>query len=138
MEYLKRKNNLLDITLKHLNITAVTDLYIRLITAHDKDEFRYEMCEVCSRMAGFVLQYGRFLEPFFQWLNSQRFMQRVAEFLDANKTTDSDYHFNAAQVISDVIRFSREQQLQQLKPTDEIASLAPDTYANELLKTADR
>ncbi|XP_055331874.1 serine/threonine-protein phosphatase 6 regulatory subunit 3-like [Paramacrobiotus metropolitanus] len=114
--FLKQKEEFLDKSLKHLNVTAITDLYIRLITAHENDDFRYKMCE---------------------WLNQQRFMQRVAEYLDVNFIADPDYHFNAAQLISDIIRFSREQQLQQLKPDDEMSKLTPETYANDLLKAAD-
>ncbi|OQV24719.1 Serine/threonine-protein phosphatase 6 regulatory subunit 1 [Hypsibius exemplaris] len=116
LEYLSRKEAFLDMTLKHLNVTAVTDLFIRLITAHENDAFRYKMCE---------------------WLNGQSFMEKIVAFLDASKTPDSDYHNNSAQLICDIIRFSREQQLQQLKPEDDINALTPETYANELLKTAD-
>ena len=73
-----------------------------------------------------------------QWLNGQSFMEKTATYLDAMKTADSDFHTNSAQLICDVIRFSREQQLQQLKPEDDITLLTPETYANELLRTADR
>jgi hypothetical protein len=71
-------------------------------------------------------------------LNGQSFLEKTAAFLDATKTPDPDFHSNSAQLICDIIRFSREQQLQQLKPEDDINQLTPDSYANELLKTADR
>ena len=64
-------------------------------------------------------------------------MEKVAAYLDATKTPDADFHNNSAQLLSDIIRFSREQQLQQLKPDDNVDTLTPETYANDLLKTAD-
>ena len=58
LEYLSRKENFVDKALKHLNVTAVTDLFIRLITAHENDVFRYKMCEVSGTEDRFCQEHG--------------------------------------------------------------------------------
>ena len=55
---------------------------------------------------------------FLQWLNEQKFIQRLVDLIDPQETDDK--HSNAAQTLCDIVRITREHmsQLQECAETD--------------------
>ncbi|KAL0280191.1 UNVERIFIED_CONTAM: hypothetical protein PYX00_001563 [Menopon gallinae] len=84
LEFLKSKENCVALLLKHLGTSAIMDLLFKLITAVEH--------EVKANM--------------LNWLDDQKLVQNLVKLFDPS--ISSDVHNNAAQLLCDVIRTSRE------------------------------
>ena len=59
-----------------------------------------------------------FFDCSLQWLNEQRFIQRLVDLIDTEQSEDT--HSNAAQTLCDIVRLTREHmsQLQECAEND--------------------
>ncbi|KAJ9574671.1 hypothetical protein L9F63_008203, partial [Diploptera punctata] len=103
LEFLKSKENCISLLLKHLGTSAIMDLMLKLITHVEGVEMKQNI---------------------LNWLDSQRVVQCLVGLLDPS--VDSERHCNAAQLLCDVIKMSREYQHTSTERTD------PDPILNTL------
>ncbi|XP_069705190.1 serine/threonine-protein phosphatase 6 regulatory subunit 3 isoform X2 [Periplaneta americana] len=103
LEFLKSKENCISLLLKHLGTSAIMDLMLKLITHVEGVEMKQNI---------------------LNWLDSQRVVQCLVALLDP--AVDPERHCNAAQLLCDVIKMSRENQHTSAERTD------PDPILNTL------
>lgn len=103
LEFLKSKENCISLLLKHLGTSAIMDLMLKLITHVEGVEMKQNI---------------------LNWLDSQRVVQCLVALLDPS--VDPERHCNAAQLLCDVIRMSRENQHTSVERTD------PDPILNTI------
>lgn len=106
LEFLKSKENCISLLLKHLGTSAIMDLMLKLITHVEGVEMKQNI---------------------LNWFDSQRVVQCLVGLLDPS--VDSERHCNAAQLLCDVIKMSRENQHTSTERTD------PDPILNTLEAT---
>ncbi|XP_072164933.1 serine/threonine-protein phosphatase 6 regulatory subunit 3-like isoform X1 [Diadema setosum] len=114
VEYIKGKEDCIGVLLSHLEVSAVMDLILRLITCIESPEIRI---------------------AFLNWLNEQRFIQRLVDLIDAEQSEDT--HSNAAQTLCDIVRLSREHmsQLQECAENDPLlTAVEMEETVSELLE----
>ncbi|XP_022101948.1 serine/threonine-protein phosphatase 6 regulatory subunit 3-like isoform X2 [Acanthaster planci] len=114
IDHLKSKDNSISILLNHLGTSAIMDLLLRLITCIESREVRQE---------------------FLEWLNEQKFIQRLVDLIDPEETDDK--HSNAAQTLCDIVRITREHmsQLQECAESDPLlTTLEKQETVAELLE----
>ncbi|XP_038047088.1 serine/threonine-protein phosphatase 6 regulatory subunit 3-like isoform X2 [Patiria miniata] len=114
INHLKSKDNSIGILLNHLGTSAIMDLLLRLITCIESREVRQE---------------------FLEWLNEQKFIQRLVDLIDPEETDDK--HSNAAQTLCDIVRITREHmsQLQECAESDPLlTTLEKQETVTELLE----
>lgn len=87
LEFLKSKENCVDLLLKHLGTSAIMDLVLKLITQIEGVQMKQNI---------------------LTWLNDQNLVQNLVALLDPS--VDSDRHGNASQLLCDVIKMLRENQ----------------------------
>lgn len=120
IEYIKTKPSFTSLLLKHMGTSAVMDLLLRLITCVEGTEMRQNI---------------------LGWLNSERLIERVIGLLgpcdgggeaggggDPRDPNLQDKHDNAGQLLVEIVRVSRDSQLNA--PTAE-------RFLNPLLHTAE-
>ncbi|XP_049763166.1 serine/threonine-protein phosphatase 6 regulatory subunit 3 isoform X1 [Schistocerca cancellata] len=88
LEFLKSKENCVDLLLKHLGTSAIMDLVLKLITQIEGVQMKQNI---------------------LTWLNDQNLVQNLVALLDPS--VDSDRHGNASQLLCDVIKMLRENQM---------------------------
>lgn len=103
LEFLKSKENCISLLLKHLGTSAIMDLMLKLITHVEGVEMKQNI---------------------LNWLDSQQVVQCLVALLDPS--VDPERHCNAAQLLCDVIRMSRENQHTSVERTD------PDPILNTI------
>ncbi|KAF4519046.1 hypothetical protein B566_EDAN001632 [Ephemera danica] len=85
LEFLKSQDDTVGLLIKHLGTSAIMDLLLRLITGVEGVEMRSNV---------------------LTWLENQRVVQRIVELMGPG--TEPERHCNAAQLLIDVIRVSRD------------------------------
>lgn len=96
LEYLKSKEDFVDLIVKHLGTSAVMDLLLRLITSVESPQLRQDLLE---------------------WLNNQKLIESLVSLIDPE--IDEDRSSNAAQSLCDVIRLSRDHMSQLQENADQ-------------------
>ncbi|XP_067038795.1 serine/threonine-protein phosphatase 6 regulatory subunit 3-like isoform X3 [Acropora muricata] len=96
LEYLKSKEDFVDLIVKHLGTSAVMDLLLRLITSVESPQLRQDLLE---------------------WLNNQKLIESLVSLIDPE--VDDDRSSNAAQSLCDVIRLSRDHMSQLQENADQ-------------------
>lgn len=103
LEFLKSKENCISLLLKHLGTSAIMDLMLKLITHVEGVEMKQNI---------------------LNWLDSQQVVQCLIALLEPS--VDPERHCNAAQLICDVIKMSRENQHTSTERSD------PDPILNTI------
>ncbi|XP_012286736.1 serine/threonine-protein phosphatase 6 regulatory subunit 3 isoform X2 [Orussus abietinus] len=88
LEFLKSRQRCVDRLLQHLETLAIMDLILKLVTQVEGSEMRQNT---------------------LNWLNSQELVQRLVKLL--SPSSDSAKHTNAAQLLCDMIKATREHRL---------------------------
>lgn len=96
LEYLKSKEDFVDLIVKHLGTSAIMDLLLRLITSVESPQLRQDLLE---------------------WLNNQKLVESLVSLIDPE--IDEDRSSNAAQSLCDVIRLSRDHMSQLQENADQ-------------------
>lgn len=96
LEYLKSKEDFVDLIIKHLGTSAVMDLLLRLITSVESPQLRQDLLE---------------------WLNNQKLVESLVSLIDPE--IDEDRSSNAAQSLCDLIRLSRDHMSQLQENADQ-------------------
>ena len=86
VDYLKKKE-FVNLALKHIGTSAITDLVLRLITCMDNGEIRTGVLE---------------------WLNDRELIQSIIKLIDVQQ--DRDTHDNAARLVIEILRVCRDSQ----------------------------
>ena len=86
IDYLKKKE-FVNLALKHIGTSAITDLVLRLITCMDNGEIRTGVLE---------------------WLNERELIQSIIKLIDVQH--DRDTHDNAARLVIEILRVCRDSQ----------------------------
>ncbi|XP_041452558.1 serine/threonine-protein phosphatase 6 regulatory subunit 3-like isoform X1 [Lytechinus variegatus] len=113
VEFIKSKEDCIGLLLSHLEVSAIMDLILRLITCIESPEIRIS---------------------FLNWLNDQRFIQRLVDLIDTEQSEDT--HSNAAQTLCDIVRLTREHmsQLQECAENDPLlTTIEMEETVSELL-----
>uniref|UniRef100_T1JCJ0 J domain-containing protein n=1 Tax=Strigamia maritima TaxID=126957 RepID=T1JCJ0_STRMM len=120
LEFLKAKDDFINLLISHLNTSAIMDLLLRLVTCVENGNLRTQL---------------------LNWLNEQRVIQRLVSLIDP--TSDEERHSNASQALADIVRFTREQMaqlqekaepdplLQTLEASETIAELLTHIFRGE-------
>ncbi|CAG9856182.1 unnamed protein product [Phyllotreta striolata] len=103
IDFLKAKDTFISLLLKHIGISAVMDLMLKLMTQVEGVEMNQNI---------------------LNWLDSQRVVQSLISLL--NPDVDSDRHYNVAQLLCDFIRIARDNQKNSVERVD------PDPLLNTL------
>lgn len=85
LDFLKTKENSLNLLLKHLDTSAIMDFTFKLITQIEGNEMQQNL---------------------ISWLESEELIENIIELFDPN--VDEGRHYNAAQLLCDTIRKCRE------------------------------
>ncbi|XP_064629583.1 serine/threonine-protein phosphatase 6 regulatory subunit 3-like isoform X2 [Lineus longissimus] len=113
VEFLQGKDDFVGALLSHLGTSAIMDLLLRLITCIECPEVRLNV---------------------ITWLNEQKLVQRLIGLLDS--TVQEEKHCNASQAICDMIKLSRERNVQmqdEAEPDPLLETLeSPDTISDML------
>ena len=83
---MEKKENFVDLFVKHVNTSAIMDILLRLLTTIDNNEMRLRVLE---------------------WLKRIKMIENLIGLFSSSY--DSQVHSNVAQVLCDIIRISREQ-----------------------------
>ncbi|CAH1990070.1 unnamed protein product [Acanthoscelides obtectus] len=106
LDFLKAKDDFIQLLLRHLGTSAVMDLILKLMTQVEGMEMRQNI---------------------LNWLDSQRIMQSLVSLL--NPKVDKERHYNVAQLLCDFIRTARDTLRNSTERVD------PDPLLNTLEST---
>uniref|UniRef100_A0A8D0GGQ5 Protein phosphatase 6 regulatory subunit 3 n=1 Tax=Sphenodon punctatus TaxID=8508 RepID=A0A8D0GGQ5_SPHPU len=113
VDFLKKKQDFVDLIIKHIGTSAIMDLLLRLLTCIEPPQPRQEV---------------------LNWLNEERIIQRLVEIVHPSQ--DEDRHSNASQSLCEIIRLSRDQMLQvqnSSEPDPLLATLEKQEIIEQLL-----
>lgn len=113
VSFLRKKDDFVDLLLRHIGTSAIMDLLLRLLTCVERPQLRQEV---------------------FTWLNEEKIVQRLVEQIHPSK--DDSQHSNASQSLCDIIRLSREQMIQGQdgpEPDQLLATLEKQETIEQLL-----
>lgn len=86
MDYIQAKEDFASLFLKHINTSAIMDILLRFLTTIDNFEMKRRVLE---------------------WLNKIQIIEKIIELFSHEYS--NEVHSNAAQILCDIIRISREQ-----------------------------
>ncbi|XP_042322434.1 serine/threonine-protein phosphatase 6 regulatory subunit 2 isoform X2 [Sceloporus undulatus] len=112
--FLRKKDQFIDLVLKHINTSAMMDLLLRLISCVEPAQLRQDV---------------------LHWLNEAKVIQRLVGLIHPSQ--DDDRQSNASQTLCDIIQLSREQssQLQDAPEADPLlAVLESQECVEQLLR----
>ncbi|KAM4825468.1 serine/threonine-protein phosphatase 6 regulatory subunit 1 isoform 3-T3 [Thomomys bottae] len=89
VSFLRKKDDFVDLLLRHIGTSAIMDLLLRLLTCVERPQLRQDV---------------------LTWLNEEKIVQRLIEQIHPSK--DDNQHSNASQSLCDITRLSREQMIQ--------------------------
>ncbi|KAH0617267.1 hypothetical protein JD844_029161 [Phrynosoma platyrhinos] len=100
--FLRKKDQFIDLVLKHINTSAMMDLLLRLISCVEPAQLRQDV---------------------LHWLNEAKVIQRLVGLIHPSQ--DEDRQSNASQTLCDIIRLSRDQnsQLQDVPEADPLLAV---------------
>ncbi|XP_013003187.2 serine/threonine-protein phosphatase 6 regulatory subunit 1 isoform X2 [Cavia porcellus] len=113
VSFLRKKDDFVDLLLRHIGTSAIMDLLLRLLTCVERPQLRQDV---------------------FTWLNEEKIVQRLIDQIHPSK--DDNQHSNASQSLCDIIRLSREQMMQgqdSLEPDQLLATLEKQETIEQLL-----
>ncbi|KAF4091886.1 hypothetical protein AMELA_G00042120 [Ameiurus melas] len=94
--FLRKKEGFLGLVLKHMYVSAMMDLLLRLISCVEPAQLRHDV---------------------LTWLDEEKLIQRMTELIQPH--TDNERQSNASQALCDIIRMGRDQPgLQELSGSD--------------------
>lgn len=111
--FLRKKDDFVNLLLRHIGTSAIMDLLLRLLTCVEQPQLRQDV---------------------FNWLNEEKIVQRLIEMIHPLK--DDNQHSNASQSLCDIIRLSREQMIQiqdSPEPDQLLATLEKQETIEQLL-----
>lgn len=111
--FLRKKDDFVNLLLRHIGTSAIMDLLLRLLTCVEQPQLRQDV---------------------FNWLNEEKIVQRLIEMIHPSK--DDNQHSNASQSLCDIIRLSREQMIQiqdSPEPDQLLATLEKQESIEQLL-----
>ncbi|XP_068097365.1 serine/threonine-protein phosphatase 6 regulatory subunit 1-like isoform X2 [Hyperolius riggenbachi] len=111
--FLRKKEDFVNLLLRHIGTSAIMDLLLRLLTCVEQPQLRQDV---------------------FNWLNEEKIVQRLIEMIHPSK--DDNQHSNASQSLCDIIRLSREQMIQiqdSPEPDQLLATLEKQETIEQLL-----
>ncbi|XP_066463848.1 serine/threonine-protein phosphatase 6 regulatory subunit 1 isoform X1 [Eleutherodactylus coqui] len=111
--FLRKKDDFVNLLLRHIGTSAIMDLLLRLLTCVEQPQLRQDV---------------------FNWLNEEKIVQRLIEMIHSSK--DDNQHSNASQSLCDIIRLSREQMIQiqdSPEPDQLLATLEKQETIEQLL-----
>ncbi|XP_073458918.1 serine/threonine-protein phosphatase 6 regulatory subunit 1 isoform X2 [Aquarana catesbeiana] len=111
--FLRKKDDFVNLLLRHIGTSAIMDLLLRLLTCVEQPQLRQDV---------------------FNWLNEEKIVQRLIEMIHPSK--DDNQHSNASQSLCDIIRLSREQMIQiqdSPEPDQLLATLEKQEAIEQLL-----
>ncbi|XP_040288309.1 serine/threonine-protein phosphatase 6 regulatory subunit 1 isoform X1 [Bufo bufo] len=111
--FLRKKDDFVNLLLRHIGTSAIMDLLLRLLTCVEQPQLRQDV---------------------FNWLNEEKIVQRLIEMIHPSK--DDNQHSNASQSLCDIIRLSREQMIQiqdSPEPDQLLATLEKQETIKQLL-----
>ncbi|XP_044137655.1 serine/threonine-protein phosphatase 6 regulatory subunit 1 isoform X2 [Bufo gargarizans] len=111
--FLHKKDDFVNLLLRHIGTSAIMDLLLRLLTCVEQPQLRQDV---------------------FNWLNEEKIVQRLIEMIHPSK--DDNQHSNASQSLCDIIRLSREQMIQiqdSPEPDQLLATLEKQETIKQLL-----
>lgn len=86
LDYIQAKEDFANLFLKHINTSAVMDILLRFLTTIDNFEMKKRVLD---------------------WLNKIKIIEKIIELFSHEYS--NEVHSNAAQILCDIIRISREQ-----------------------------
>ncbi|XP_048578383.1 serine/threonine-protein phosphatase 6 regulatory subunit 3 isoform X2 [Nematostella vectensis] len=89
IDFLRSKENFVELIIKHMGTSAIMDLVLRLITSVESPQLRQEVLE---------------------WLNEHKLVEGLVSLIDPEE--EEDKNSNAAQTLNDIIRLSRDHMTQ--------------------------
>ncbi|KAK2493875.1 hypothetical protein MC885_004513 [Smutsia gigantea] len=113
MSFLRKKDDFVDLLLRHIGTSAVMDLLLRLLTCLEQPQLRQDVVN---------------------WLNEEKTVQRLIEQIHPSK--DDSQHSNASQCLCDIICLRQEQMSQvqhSPEPDQLLATLEKQETIEQLL-----
>nr|XP_051683890.1 serine/threonine-protein phosphatase 6 regulatory subunit 1 isoform X1 [Oryctolagus cuniculus]XP_051683892.1 serine/threonine-protein phosphatase 6 regulatory subunit 1 isoform X3 [Oryctolagus cuniculus]XP_051683893.1 serine/threonine-protein phosphatase 6 regulatory subunit 1 isoform X3 [Oryctolagus cuniculus]XP_051683894.1 serine/threonine-protein phosphatase 6 regulatory subunit 1 isoform X3 [Oryctolagus cuniculus] len=113
VSFLRKKDDFVDLLLRHIGTSAIMDLLLRLLTCVERPQLRQDVVN---------------------WLNEEKIVQRLIDQIHPSK--DDNQHSNASQSLCDIIRLSREQMIQGQdgpEPDQLLATLEKQETMEQLL-----
>ena len=100
MAYLQSKDDFLPLFLKHVNTSAIVDVFLRLLTTIDNYELRNNVID---------------------WLKQIQIVERLIELISSEQS--SQIQSNVSQVLCDIIHIFREQMLTSMDGNSGLSSI---------------
>ncbi|XP_037110229.1 serine/threonine-protein phosphatase 6 regulatory subunit 3 isoform X4 [Syngnathus acus] len=111
--FLRKREDFVDLLIKHIGTSAIMDLLLRMLTCIEPQLLRQDV---------------------LNWLNQENIIQRLVNMVQPSQ--DEDRHSNASQSLCEIIRLSRDQMFQVqgcLQPDPLLATLEKQTTVEKLL-----
>ncbi|XP_019733720.1 serine/threonine-protein phosphatase 6 regulatory subunit 3 isoform X5 [Hippocampus comes] len=113
VEFLRKREDFVDLMIKHIGTSAIMDLLLRMLTCIEPQLLRQDV---------------------LIWLNQENIIQRLVDMVQPS--LDEDRHSNASQSLCEIIRLSRDQMFQVQgcpQPDPLLATLEKQTTVEKLL-----
>ncbi|XP_061629433.1 serine/threonine-protein phosphatase 6 regulatory subunit 3 isoform X9 [Phyllopteryx taeniolatus] len=113
VEFLRKREDFVDLMIKHIGTSAIMDLLLRMLTCIEPQVLRQDV---------------------LNWLNQENIIQRLVGMVQPSQ--DEDRHSNASQSLCEIIRLSRDQMFQVQgcpQPDPLLATLEKQTTVEKLL-----
>ncbi|XP_048886579.1 serine/threonine-protein phosphatase 6 regulatory subunit 3-like isoform X2 [Brienomyrus brachyistius] len=89
VEFLRKRDDFVDLMIRHIGTSAIMDLMLRMLTCIHPEQLRQDV---------------------LNWLNEEKVIQRLVDMVQP--TLDEDKHSNASQLLCEIIHLSRDQMFQ--------------------------
>uniref|UniRef100_A0A667WK33 Protein phosphatase 6, regulatory subunit 3 n=1 Tax=Myripristis murdjan TaxID=586833 RepID=A0A667WK33_9TELE len=89
VDFLRKREDFVDLMIKHIGTSAIMDLLLRMLTCFEPQQLRQDV---------------------LNWLNEEKVIQRLVDMVQSSQ--DEDRHSNASQSLCEIIRLSRDQMFQ--------------------------
>ncbi|XP_034033007.1 serine/threonine-protein phosphatase 6 regulatory subunit 3 isoform X2 [Thalassophryne amazonica] len=113
VEFLRKREDFVDLMIKHIGTSAIMDLLLRMLTCIEPQQLRQDV---------------------LNWLNEEKVIQRLVDMVQSSQ--DEDKHSNASQSLCEIIRLSRDQMFQVQgcsEPDPLLATLEKQETVEQLL-----
>uniref|UniRef100_A0A4W4GLU8 Protein phosphatase 6, regulatory subunit 3 n=1 Tax=Electrophorus electricus TaxID=8005 RepID=A0A4W4GLU8_ELEEL len=113
VEFLRKREDFVDLMIKHIGTSAIMDLLLRMLTCIEPQQLRQDV---------------------LNWLNEEKVIQRLVDMVQPCQ--DEDRHSNASQSLCEIIRLSRDQMFQvqgSSEPDPLLATLEKQETVEQLL-----
>ncbi|KAG9334398.1 hypothetical protein JZ751_008147 [Albula glossodonta] len=113
VEFLRKREDFVDLMIKHIGTSAIMDLLLRMLTCIEPQQLRQDV---------------------LNWLNEEKVIQRLVDMVQVSQ--DEDRHSNASQSLCEIIRLSRDQMFQVQgcsEPDPLLATLEKQETVEQLL-----